>query len=63
MRKLLISLATLVLTVAVILGTWIFLGRQVSLLVDRFGTIEIASVPIRSVAYEASGTGGWLTVK
>jgi hypothetical protein len=44
------------------LGTWIFLGRQLSLLVDRLGTIEIASVPIRSVAYEGSGTGGWLTV-
>jgi hypothetical protein len=30
--------------------------------VDRFETIEIASVPIHSVAYEGSGTGGWLTV-
>jgi hypothetical protein len=31
-------------------------------LVDRFGTIEIASVPIHSVVYQGSGTGGWLTV-
>jgi len=31
-------------------------------LVDRFGTIEIASVPIHSTTYEGSGTGGWLTV-
>ena len=30
--------------------------------VDRFETIEIASMPIRSVSYEGSGTGGWLTV-
>jgi len=44
------------------LVTWIFLGRQFSLLVDRLGTIEIASVPIHAVVYEGSGTGGWLTV-
>jgi hypothetical protein len=31
-------------------------------LVDRFGTIKIASVPIHSVTYEGSGVGGWLTV-
>lgn len=31
-------------------------------MVDRFGTIEIASVPIHSITYEGSGTGGWLTV-
>jgi hypothetical protein len=30
--------------------------------IDRFETIEIASMPIHSVAYEGSGTGGWLTV-
>ena len=30
--------------------------------IDRFETIEVASVPIHSVAYEGSGTGGWLTV-
>jgi hypothetical protein len=61
-RKILITLAMLVLTVGAILGTWIFLGRQVSLWIDRFGTIQIASVPIHSVAYEGNGTGGWLTV-
>jgi len=61
-RKILITQTTLALTVGAILGTRIFLGRQVSLWVDRFGTIEIASIPIHSVAYEGSGTGGWLTV-
>lgn len=30
--------------------------------IDRFGTIEIASVPVHSVTYEGSGAGGWLTV-
>jgi hypothetical protein len=31
-------------------------------LVDRFGTIEIASAPVHSITYEGSGTGGWLTI-
>jgi hypothetical protein len=61
-RKILVTLGFLVLVVVVILATWIFLGRQISLLVDRLGTIKIASVPIHSVAYEGSGAGGWLTV-
>ena len=62
MRKVLITLAILVAFVIAILAAWIFGGRQVSMFIDRFGTIEIASAPIHSVAYEGSGTGGWLTV-
>lgn len=62
MRKILVTLGFLVLVVVVILATWIFLGPQISVFVDRLGTIEIASVAVHSVAYEGSGTGGWLTV-
>src|SRR5438874_5472085 len=62
MRKLLITLGVLVLCGVAILAAWIFGGRQFSLFIDRFGTIEIASVPVHSVSYEGSGTGGWLTV-
>lgn len=61
MRKLLMVVGILVLIVA-LLALWIFGGRQASMFIDRFETIEIASVPIHSVAYEGSGTGGWLTV-
>ena len=61
MRKLLITVGILVLIVA-LLALWILGGRQISMFIDRFETIEIASVPIHSVAYEGSGTGGWLTV-
>ena len=43
-------------------ATWIFGGRQLSLLVDRYWTVETASLPIHSVAYEGSGTGGILVV-
>src|SRR5438309_3459599 len=61
MRNLLITVGILILIVA-LLALWILGGRQASMFVDRFQTIEIASVPIHSVAYEGSGTGGWLTV-
>jgi hypothetical protein len=60
-RKLLIILGLLALIVA-LFAAWIFCGRQISMLVDRFGTVETASVPVHSIAYEGSGTGGWLTV-
>ena len=62
MRKILITLGVLVLCGVAILAAWIFGGRQVSIFIDRFETIEIASVPIHSVSYEGSGTGGRLTV-
>src|SRR6266508_522764 len=62
MRKILITLAILIAFVVAILATWIFSGRQISLFLDRFGTIEITSVRINSLAYEGSGTGGILRV-
>ena len=62
MRKLLLTLGILVICSVAILAGWIFGGRQASMFIDRFETIKIASVPIHSVSYEGSGTGGWLTV-
>ncbi len=62
MRRILIAIAVLVAGIIGLLALWIFGGRQVSMFIDRFGTIEIGSVPIHSVSYEGSGTGGWLTV-
>ena len=61
-RKGLITLGVLIVSIVAILAAWIFGGRQVSLFIDRFGPIEIASAPIHAVSYEVSGTGGWLTV-
>src|ERR1041385_4884171 len=60
--KILLTLVMLVVCGVVILAGWIFAGRQVSMFIDRFGTIEIASLPVHSVTYKGSGTGGWLTV-
>jgi hypothetical protein len=62
MRKILITLATLIAFVVAILAAWIFGGRQISLFLDRFGTIEMTSARINSLAYEGSGTGGLLHV-
>jgi hypothetical protein len=62
MRKTLITLGIFIALVIAILATWIFEGRQVSLLLDRFVTIEMTSARINSIAYEGSGTGGVLRV-
>ena len=51
MRKILITLAVLIAVVIVFLATWIFYGHQMSLLLDRFGTIEMTSAQINSIEY------------
>jgi hypothetical protein len=58
MRKFLITLAILIALIIAVLATWIFGGRQISLFLDRFGTIETTSARIHSLAYEGNGTGG-----
>ena len=62
MRKFLITLAILVGCIAAVSAAWIFGGRQLSLFIDRYRTIETASAPINSITYEGSGTGGILHV-
>jgi len=61
-RKILITLGVLVAFVIAIVASWIFAGRQISLFLDRFGTIEMTSARINSIAYDGSGTGGILHV-
>ncbi len=62
MRKLLVTLGVLVICGVAIVAAWIFGGRQLSLFIDRYKTIETASERINSVSYEGSGTGGILRV-
>ena len=62
MRKILITLAILIAFIIAVLATWIFGGRQISLFLARFGTIETTSARIHSLAYEGNGTGGVLRV-
>src|SRR6266567_8545963 len=62
MRKILITIMIVVALTIAISAIWIFGGRQLSLFLDRFWTIETASSRINSVVYEGSGTGGILHV-
>jgi hypothetical protein len=62
MRKFLITLAILVGCIAAVSAAWIFGGRQLSLFIDRYRTIDTASTRINSITYEGSGTGGVLRV-
>jgi hypothetical protein len=58
MRKILITLLILVAFIVTMSIFCIFGGRQLSLSLDRFGTLESAAVPIQSLTYEGGGTGG-----
>ena len=62
MRKILITLGILIAFIVAVFASWIFGGPQLSLLLDRFWTIETASSRINSVVYEGSGTGGLLHI-
>ncbi len=62
MRKILITLGILIAFVVSVLAVWIFGGRQISLFLDRFGTIETASNRVKSLVYEGDGTGGILHI-
>ena len=62
MRKILITLAVLIAVVIVVLAAWIFYGSHISLLLDRFGTIQMSSARVNSIVYQGNGTGGILHV-
>jgi hypothetical protein len=58
MRKLLSAL----LIVIVLAALWLWRGRDLSTLADRFRTNETSSQPISAIIYDGSGTGGVLHV-
>ena len=62
MRKILLTVGIFIVLIVAILVSWILEGRQISLFLDRFGTIEMTSAPISSIAYNGRGTGGTLRV-
>jgi hypothetical protein len=47
---------------ATLAALWIFRGREISSFIDRYWTVETEYVPIQSIAYEGSGTGGILVI-
>jgi len=62
MRRILILSVTLAVGAAALVALWIFTGREISSFIDRYWTVETKSTPIRSIAYEGSGTGGILII-
>ena len=62
MRRVLIKVAIVVALLVAMSIPWIFGGRQLSLFLDRFGTVELISAPIRSISYKGNGSGGILRV-
>jgi len=60
-RRVLIKVAIVVALLVVMSILWIFGGRQLSLFLDRFGTLELISA-IRLISYEGNGSGGILRV-
>lgn len=58
MRKLLIALFI----VLILAALWLWRGRDLSTLADRFRRIETSSRPISAIIYDGSGTGGILHV-
>src|SRR4029453_17028285 len=63
MRRIPILLAALAVSAAALAALWIFKGREISSIIDRYWTVETRSAPIQSIGYEGSGTGGILIVK
>src|SRR5437870_10301752 len=59
MRKILIMLLVIVTTSIL----WLWRGRDLSMLIDRFELIETRSRPIKTIAYEGKGAGGILHVE
>jgi hypothetical protein len=60
MRRILILFAIVAAAVATCAALWIFRGREISSLIDRYWTVETQSAAIQSIAYQGSGTGGIL---
>ncbi len=58
MRKLLVP----ILIILALVVWWLWRGRDVVTMADRFKTIETSSLPINAISYEGSGTGGRLHV-
>ncbi len=61
-RRILLTTAIFIALLAALSLAWIFGGRHLSLFLDRFGTIESTGMPVKTIVYEGSGTGGFLRI-
>jgi hypothetical protein len=62
MRKIVFCLAIIVALLVAIAAGWIFAGRSIALFSESFGTVEVRSNAIKSIAYNGNGSGGTLKV-
>ena len=60
MRRILVVLVILAVGIGGLAALWIFRGREISSLIDRYWPMETQSTPIQSIAYERSRTGDTL---
>lgn len=58
MRRIVLRILLAVVCLGVLGLLWIFGGRQIALVLDRCGTIEIERIPITELSYEGSKNGG-----
>jgi hypothetical protein len=60
MRRLIFVFLIVIVTMSIL---WLWRGRDLSMLVDRFELIETRSQPIKTITYEGNGAGGILHVE
>jgi len=60
MRRLVFVFLIIIVTMSIL---WLWRGRDLSMLIDRFELIETSSRPIKTITYEGDGTGGILHVE
>src|SRR5215475_5877485 len=62
MRRILILFVIFALVATSLAALWSFRGREISSFIDRYWTVETASTPVQSIAYQGNGSGGILIV-
>jgi hypothetical protein len=60
--RILINALILLAFLAIGFTLWIGAGRQISLLLDRVGTVPIQTLPVTPLAYDGSESGGTLQI-
>jgi hypothetical protein len=61
-RRTLIRLAIVIVVLVSLSILCLATGRQISLALDRLKTVEIKSMPIKSIVYQGNGSGGLLHI-
>jgi len=60
MRRLILRSLLVIVCLGVLLLSWILAGRQLTLLLDRFSTVEMGRIPVSQIGYDGPDKGGLL---